>query len=71
MGRLRAFVGDPAGLLAEAPDEAAILEKGAALLGRLIAEDDWLPEAFAQPHPTRYQQHLLHCDSRQRFSVGY
>jgi len=69
LGRLRAFVGDLAALLAEPHDEPRALEAGAALLARLIAKDDWLPEACAQPHPTRYRQYLLHCDSRERFSI--
>ena len=34
-----------------------------------IAQDDWLPAPFCVPHPTYYQQYLLHCDPQQRFSV--
>ena len=45
------------------------MESGRALLTRLIAQDDWLPDELARPHPDRYQQYLLHCDSRERFSV--
>ncbi|BBF70029.1 cysteine dioxygenase family protein [Sphingomonas bisphenolicum] len=67
--RLRGFVTAFADLLAATRDEQAILDSGRALLSRLIATDDWLPEAFARPHPDRYQQYLLHCDSRERFSV--
>jgi 3-mercaptopropionate dioxygenase len=67
--RLRGFVTTFADLLAATRDEQAILESGRALLTRLIAEDDWLPEEFARPHPERYQQYLLHCDSRERFSI--
>lgn len=67
--RLRGFVTAMADLLAATRDEQAILDSGRALLSRLIARDDWLPEAFARPHPERYQQYLLHCDSRERFSV--
>jgi len=67
--RLRGFVIALADLLAAARDEQAILDAGSALLARLIGRDDWLPEAFARPHPHRYQQYLLHCDSRERFSV--
>jgi predicted metal-dependent enzyme (double-stranded beta helix superfamily) len=52
-----------------ARQEAHLLEAGAAALRDLIAHDDWLPDAFAQPHPERYQQYLLHADSRQRFSI--
>jgi predicted metal-dependent enzyme (double-stranded beta helix superfamily) len=53
----------------EAKSEARLLEAGAAALRELIAHDDWLPDAFAQPHPERYQQFLLHADSQQRFSI--
>lgn len=67
--RLRGFVTALADLLAATRDEQAILESGRALLSRLIARDDWLPDAFARPSPERYQQYLLHCDSRERFSV--
>jgi predicted metal-dependent enzyme (double-stranded beta helix superfamily) len=67
--RLRGFVTAFADLLAATRDEKAILESGSALLARLIARDDWLPDEFARPHPQRYQQYLLHCDSRERFSV--
>ncbi|QQC65017.1 cysteine dioxygenase family protein [Paraburkholderia ginsengisoli] len=72
--RLRAFVGRIASLVDaaahdEANHEAHLLEAGAAALRELIAHDDWLPDAFAQPDPGRYQQFLLHADSRQRFSV--
>lgn len=69
IARLRGFVTAFADLLAACRDERAILESGNALLARLVAEDDWLPEAFARPSPERYQQYLLHCDSRERFSV--
>lgn len=66
---LREFVVDFAGLLARGPDESAILRDGGVLLGRLVARDDWLPDAYAQPDPTYYRQYLLHADSAQRFSV--
>lgn len=69
IARLRGFVTSFAELVAGARDEAEILEIGGALLARLISRDDWLPDHFARPHPERYQQYLLHCDSRERFSV--
>lgn len=69
LDRLRGFVTAFADLLSATRDEGAILQSGAALLTRLIARDDWLPDAFARPNPDRYQQYLLHCDSRERFSV--
>ncbi|MEN4977624.1 cysteine dioxygenase [Erwinia billingiae] len=67
--RLREFVGSLATLVDEQPQEADLLHRGSQLLHQLIAHDDWLPEAFAQPNPARYQQYLLHADARQRFSV--
>lgn len=67
--RLRGFVTAFADLLGAVRDERAIVESGRALLTRLIATDDWLPEEFTRPHPDRYQQYLLHCDSSERFSV--
>jgi predicted metal-dependent enzyme (double-stranded beta helix superfamily) len=66
---LRNFVTGLAALLDGAPTETEILEQGGDLLRDLVAPDDWLPEAFAQPHPTYYQQFLLHADSAERFSV--
>lgn len=67
--RLRYFIDHLATVLDEQPDEAALLDRGQALLADLVSHDDWLPEDFAQPDPERYRQYLLHCDSRQRFSV--
>ena len=46
-----------------------MLARGAELLRQLVSHDDWLPNEFAHPDPQRYQQYLLHVDSRQRFSV--
>ena len=39
------------------------------MLHELLAHDDWLPEALAQPHPQRYTQYLLYTDIAERFSV--
>ncbi|RYY68095.1 MAG: cysteine dioxygenase [Comamonadaceae bacterium] len=66
---LRDFVIAFGGLLDTHPDEPRLLAEGGALLRTLVARDDWLPEALAQPHPTYYQQYLLHVDSTERFSV--
>lgn len=51
-------------------DEARILQEGGVLLASLVARDDWLPEACAQPHPEYYQQYLLYCAPDKRFSVA-
>jgi len=67
--RLRHFIDALSQLLDQQTDEATLLDHGQGLLRSLVAQDDWLPEALAQPDPARYQQYLLHCDSRQRFSI--
>jgi predicted metal-dependent enzyme (double-stranded beta helix superfamily) len=67
--RLADFVSALGALVNQTPDEDLILAEGGRLLAGLIARDDWLPDAYAQPDPARYQQYLLHCDSRERFSV--
>lgn len=69
IARLRRFVTSLATVLDSASDEAEVLQAGSPLLAGLVAHDDWLPAAFAVPDPHRYQQYLLHCDSRERFSV--
>lgn len=67
--RLRDFVTDFGALLDRRDDEATILAEGGILLADLVADDDWLPDAYAVPALARYRQYLLHCDSRERFSV--
>ena len=67
--RLRKLVVGFAELLDSTRDEQRILDSGGRLLAQLVADDDWLPAEYAKPDPIRYQQYLLHCDSRERFSV--
>lgn len=67
--RLRSFVQQLAALVESTPPEPDLLERGGALLGALVAHDDWLPNAYAQPSSERYQQYLLHADALGRFSV--
>ena len=50
-------------------EEAALLPRVEALMRELVANDDWLDPAQARPHPQYYQQHLLHLDAEERFSV--
>jgi predicted metal-dependent enzyme (double-stranded beta helix superfamily) len=69
LARLRGFIISFAELLSSTRDEESILESGGALLGQLIARDDWLPDEYARPDPAHYRQYLLHCDGRERFSV--
>jgi 3-mercaptopropionate dioxygenase len=66
---LREFVVNFGRLLDKTHDEALILLHGGALLKKLVSCDDWLSDAYAQPHPTYYHQLLLHADSTERFSV--
>jgi 3-mercaptopropionate dioxygenase len=67
--RLRQFIHAFTALIDSGADEACIFSEGRALLAALIAQDDWLPAACAQPDPDRYQQYLLYCDPAERFSV--
>jgi predicted metal-dependent enzyme (double-stranded beta helix superfamily) len=67
--RLRDFVRAFTLLAASGADEARIFRAGRALLADLVAVDDWLPPAFAQPGAGRYRQYLLYCDPLERFSV--
>ena len=67
--RLRDFVVAFANLLETATGEPEILLGGSRVLKELIAIDDWLPDRYAEPALTGYQQYLLHADSRERFSV--
>ena len=68
--RLKSFVRDLTDLIDDvSSDESRILNRGAPLLANLIAHDDWLPDPFSEPHTDHYQQYLLYCDPRERFSV--
>jgi predicted metal-dependent enzyme (double-stranded beta helix superfamily)/rhodanese-related sulfurtransferase len=67
--RLHNFVTQLDALLKDTSDEAAILASGKPLLAELVAQDDWLPDEYAQPNPERYQQFLLYADPDDRFSV--
>jgi predicted metal-dependent enzyme (double-stranded beta helix superfamily) len=67
--RLRTFVQEFTQLLDSAPSEMDLVREGRELLSGLVSHDDWLPEAFARCVAERYQQNLLHCDARARFSI--
>ncbi|MGI4855831.1 MAG: cysteine dioxygenase [Janthinobacterium lividum] len=67
--KLHRCVDELRALLDAAPPEAQVRDAGAAILRRLIAVDDWLPDDYARPSPERYQQYLLYADPQQRFSV--
>jgi predicted metal-dependent enzyme (double-stranded beta helix superfamily) len=67
--KLRDFVVAFGELVALPLDEQALLSAGRRLLEGLVAEDDWLADEWRAPDPARYQQYLLHCDDRERFSI--
>jgi predicted metal-dependent enzyme (double-stranded beta helix superfamily) len=68
--RLRRFIRQLTNLVDECADnEGEMFARGVPLLAELVAHDDWLPGAFAQASAERYQQNLLYCDPRERFSV--
>jgi predicted metal-dependent enzyme (double-stranded beta helix superfamily) len=67
--RLRRFVDAFDALLGQQPREDEVVARGSALLRELVAHDDWLPPAAAQPDPQYYRQYLLYRDPQARFSV--
>jgi predicted metal-dependent enzyme (double-stranded beta helix superfamily) len=71
--RLREFVATISRLVEQAgpagANEAVLLACATGPLRELVAHDDWLPEAMAQPHPIHYQQYLLYGDPLDRFSL--
>ncbi|WP_077000980.1 cysteine dioxygenase [Variovorax sp. KK3] len=67
--KLAHFVGRVEAALGDGADEATVLAAVRSAMSELVADDDWLPEAAAQPHPVHYQQFLLHKDPAARFSV--
>lgn len=68
--RLLEFVAAMTRLAASGPaDEDRLLEGATPLMRTLVAQDEWLPEAMAVPHPQHYQQHLLYGDPLDRFSL--
>ena len=70
IAKLRRFIQDVTLAVNEVGDEEPkIVARCRPLLEELVANDDWLPDEFATPDPDRYQQFLLYCDPRKRFSV--
>ena len=66
---LRLFVTEASRAVESERDEPALLARLRGHLARLVAQDDWLPDELAQPHPQHYCQYLLHADAQARFSV--
>ncbi len=66
---LRDFVRGLAALADRGATEAEFLSEGGALLRQLVADDRWLPDAYAASDAERYRQYLLYLDPAGRFSV--
>jgi predicted metal-dependent enzyme (double-stranded beta helix superfamily) len=66
---LRQFVSEVNTLLAMDDEESSFLPKVGAAMRALVARDDWLDPAFAQPDFQFYRQYLLYVDPDDRFSV--
>jgi predicted metal-dependent enzyme (double-stranded beta helix superfamily) len=66
---LRDFVRGMTRLVERTADERTIIVEGRGLLSALLADDRWLPDAYAQANAGEYRQYLLHCDPLERFSV--
>jgi 3-mercaptopropionate dioxygenase len=49
--------------------ESALLDAVEPLLAELISNEAWLPEAYTIASEKIYQQYLLYCDPKARFSV--
>ena len=69
LSALKGMVQTMTRLSADALDEDSLLDHGERLMRALVAQDNWLPEALAQPHPEFYRQYLLHADPLGRFSI--
>lgn len=67
--KLQRFADRVGALVSEGGDDSTLLRGVRDAMAMLVAADDWLPEAYTRPHPTFYQQYLLHRDPGQRFSV--
>lgn len=66
---LQQFVHDVTALLAAGSEESNLLPKVGEAMQALVAQDNWLDPAYAQPHPQYYQQYLLYADPEDKFSV--
>lgn len=69
LAKLATFIHVIDELLGRTGEEQAILAEAGQRLAELVATDDWLPEAYAQPDPVRYRQYLLYRDPKARFSI--
>ncbi len=66
---LKRFIWDIQSMVELADSEREILVIGRDLMARLVANDDWLPEAFSAQDPAGGAQYQLYRDGLERFSV--
>ncbi|MFC4275353.1 cysteine dioxygenase family protein [Achromobacter aloeverae] len=68
-GKLKEFVQEATRVMDTVTGDKARMLATRPVLEKLIRQDDWLPDAFARPHPEYYQQYLLYCDPHERFCI--
>ncbi|WP_296580318.1 hypothetical protein [Xanthobacter sp.] len=66
---LRRFSWDIQSMVELADDPREILMIGRDLMGRLVAQDDWLPEVFARLDDQPFRQYQLYADQMTRFTI--
>lgn len=66
---LRRFCWDIQSMVELADDPREILMIGRDLMARLVAQDDWLPDAFARLDGAPFRQYQLYADQMTRFTV--
>ncbi|UDQ87770.1 hypothetical protein LJE71_15890 [Xanthobacter autotrophicus] len=66
---LRRFSWDIQSMVELADDPREILMIGRDLMGRLVAQYDWLPEVFARLDGAPFRQYQLYADQMTRFTV--
>lgn len=66
---LKRFIWDIQSMVELADSEREILVIGRDLMARLVANDDWLPEAFSAQDPAGGAQYQLYRDGLERFSI--
>jgi 3-mercaptopropionate dioxygenase len=57
-------------LCATQPNESDWLLEGKRIMQQLLISDAWLPNSHSVSHPQYYQQHALHIDATNRFSLS-
>ncbi len=67
---LKRFIWDMQSMIELTESEREILLIGSDLMSRLVAQADWLPNAFAKPNPRHPQHFQLYTDGLERFTVA-